>query len=242
MTNMKKYSLLLLVSYMFLLAGCIRIRSYKNYRRVIQTGIPAVVVVSDLEDTRVTINNNPRIRLTVTVYTKDLEPYETKITDTFSIIDLPRRGSIYYAKIDSTNQHNVVLLRRSDAEQYMDELRYIMENKLAGHNGTLPGSRLIDTRVGKNGVTQPITEQDTLHWQKGTARILSVQDTGKSSDFKPVVILVLEVFTPGMDAYTVEKEITLPTAVVKRLVQGTTLYVKINPDDPDNIMLILQGE
>ena len=116
MTNMKKYSLLLLASYMFLLAGCIGIRSYKSYKRVTQTGIPAVVSVSDLEDTRVTINNNPCIRLTVTVYTKDLEPYETKITDTFSIIELPRRGSIYYAKIDSTNRRNVVLLRRGDAE------------------------------------------------------------------------------------------------------------------------------
>ena len=182
MTNMKKYSLLLLAFYMFLLAGCIRFKSYKNYRRVIQTGIPAVVVVSDLEDTRVTINNNPRIRLTVTVYTKDPEPYETKITDIFSIIDLPRRGSIYYAKIDSTNRHNVVLLKRSDAEPYMDELRYIMENKLADHNATLPGSRFIDARIGKNGVTQPITEQDTRHWQKGTARIISVRDTGKSTD------------------------------------------------------------
>ncbi|UCH94736.1 MAG: hypothetical protein JSV88_31370, partial [Candidatus Aminicenantes bacterium] len=200
MTNMKKYSLLLLAPYMFLLADCIGIKSYKNYKRVIQTGIPAVVVVSDLEDTRVTINNNPCIRLTVTVYTKDLEPYETQITDTFSIIELPRRGSIYYAKIDSTNRSNVVLLRRSDAAPYMDEFRYIMENKLAGHNATLPGSRLIDTRIGKNGVTQPITEQDTLHWQKGTARILSVQDTGKSSDFEPVIILVLEVLAPGMDA------------------------------------------
>lgn len=238
---MKKYSLLLLASYMFLLADCIGVKSYKNYKQVIQTGIPAVVAVSDLEDTRVTINNNPCIRLTVTVYTKDLEPYETKITDTFSIIELPRRGSIYYAKIDSANRSNVVLLRRSDAAQYMDEIRYIMENKLAGHNATLPGSRLIDTRIGKNGGTQPITEQDTLHWQKGTARILSVRDTGKSSDFKPVIILVLEVLAPGMDAYTVEKEIKLPTAVVKRLVRGTTLYVKINPDDPDNIMLILQG-
>jgi hypothetical protein len=239
---MKKYLLLLLASYMFLLADCIGVKSYKNYKKVIQTGIPAVVVVSDLEDTRVTINNNPCIRLTVTVYTKDQEPYETKITDTFSIIELPRRGSIYYAKIDSTNRSNVVLLRQSDAAQYMDEIRYIMENKLAGHNATLPGSRLIDTRIGKNGVTQPITEQDTLHWQKGTGRILSVRDTGKSNDFKPVVILVLEVLAPGMDIYTVEKEITLPTAVVKRLVRGTTLYVKINPDDPDNIMLILQGE
>jgi hypothetical protein len=36
----------------------------------------------------------------------------------------------------------------------MDEIRYIMENKLTGHNATLPGSRLIDTRIGKNGVTQ----------------------------------------------------------------------------------------
>ena len=239
---MKKYSLLLLASYMFLLAGCIGVKSYKNYKQVIHKGIPAVVAVSDLEDTRVTINNNPRIRLTVTVYTKDLEPYETKITDTFSIIELPRRGSIYYAKIDSTNRRNVVLLRRSDAAQYMDEIRYIMENKLGGHKTTLPGSRIIDTRIGKNGRTQPITEQDTLHWQKGTARILSVRDTGKSSDFKPMVILVLEVLAPGMDAYTVKKEITLPTAVVKRLVRGTTLYVKINPDDPDNIMLILPGE
>lgn len=234
--------LLFSASCMFLLTGCIGLKSYKTYKRVIQTGFPAVVVVSDLEDTRVTINNNPCIRLTVTVYTKELEPFETKITSCFSIVELPRRGSVYYAKVDSANQSNAVLLRQNDAEQYMDELRYIMENKLPGHTAAPEGSQFIDARTGKNGETRPITEQDTQNWQKGTATIRSVRDTGKSRDFKPVVILVLDVLAPGMDAYTVEKEITLPTDVVKRLKAGTTLFVKINPHDPDNILLILQGE
>lgn len=234
--------LLVSASCMFLLAGCFGLKSYKVYKHVIETGNPAVVVVSDLEDTRITINDNPRIRLTVTVYTKDLEPYTTKITDTFSIVDLPRRGSVYYAKVDSANRFNAVLLKRGDAEQYMDELTYIMENKLPGHLRAKSGHRFIDARTGKDRGTLPVTEQDTQNWQKGTATIRSVRDTGKSRDFKPVVILVLDVLAPGMDAYTVEKEITLPTDVAKRLTPGTTLFVKINPHDPDNILLILQGE
>jgi len=83
-----------------------------------------VVVVLDLEDTRVTINDNPRIRLRVKVFSKELAPFETTIVDTFSRVDLPRRGDFFYAKFDLRNPSDVIILRKDDAEPIMEKLKY----------------------------------------------------------------------------------------------------------------------
>jgi hypothetical protein len=207
------------------------IKSYKNYKRVNQIGTPAVVVVLDLEDTRVTINDNPRIRLRVKVFSKELAPFETTIVDTFSRVDLPRRGDVYYAKFDLRNPSDVIILRKDDAELIMEELNDIKKNIL--------GKDTINNQVYLYGNIIRNEVKDTALWKRATARILSVKDTGRSKDFKPVVILTVEVSGSGIETYTVEKEVALPTFVIKRLVKETTLTAKIDPDDPTHIMLSL---
>jgi len=63
---------------------CILNCGQKDYDRIYEVGITGVGLVSKVEDTNVTINDNPKVRLYVTVYTLNKEPFEAVVTSVVS--------------------------------------------------------------------------------------------------------------------------------------------------------------
>lgn len=75
----------------------------------------------------------------------------------------------------------------------------------------------------------------------GTAKILSVTDTGASFNQRPEVDLELEIEVQGRAPYRVRQRHLVPRDSAPRLRQGEILRVKIDPGVADRLLIDWQG-
>ena len=108
-------------------AGCLVTRNYKYVNRI---GEPAVGVILEVSDTGIRINDNPKIRLKLKVYTMNRPPFIAEAKQVFSIVQIPRPGDQVYAKYDPNNPWNVIVLFRKDSEKIKDQLEYIKKYRM----------------------------------------------------------------------------------------------------------------
>jgi len=85
----------------------------RNRRRAQQfiqtTGRPARARILNVSDTGVTVNNNPRINMTIQVEAEGIEPYTITKSSTVSRLAIPRAGEVYEAYYDPANLKRVVI-------------------------------------------------------------------------------------------------------------------------------------
>ena len=77
-------------------------------------------------------------------------------------------------------------------------------------------------------------EQLMASGKQGTAKILSLEDTGMRVNDNPRVRLVLEVTIPGYTPYQVQKTLTMPLVRLAQVQVGSVVNVVADPDQPDN--------
>ncbi len=71
------------------------------------------------------------------------------------------------------------------------------------------------------------------------AQIKKVEDTGKSENFNPVIIIGYEVFIPNESSYYFEKEIAMPTDAVLKIKSliGKSYKARVHPTDRTKIVV-----
>lgn len=181
-------------------------------------GRPAEAVILNIGEAKggmvVTVNNQPFVSFELEIHDGSKKPYITTLSTIISRLAVPQfqPGTKVAVKIDPEDPMNVML----------DRSRKLFKPSYG--NVSLDGSK--ESRI-------------RTHGKKGQARILAVQDTGKSKDFQPVVLLTLEVWGPEVETYTFEKEIPIPTFAIKRLKPGKVVPAIIDPENETNIMLNL---
>jgi hypothetical protein len=81
--------------------------------------------------------------------------------------------------------------------------------------------------------------KDKLHETglRGTARLLSVRQTGMWMNNNPVVVLDLAVSVGDKPTYEVRHRETVPAIAVGRLTQGDTFDVKVNAHNPSDLIV-----
>jgi hypothetical protein len=104
-------SILILSIILILSSGCI---ITKNYKYVNKVGEPATAIVLDISDTGITINDNPKVRLTLEVHPQGRESFNVTIKQVVSRVTIPRIGDKVYVKFDPNNPANVILLYQKD--------------------------------------------------------------------------------------------------------------------------------
>ena len=123
---MKK--ILLLVCFTVIFYAC----DSADYDEVNKIGKVGVGEVLKVEDTKVTINDNPRVEITVKIYTKDGAPFESKFTNTVSRVEIPRRGDHLALKFDPNDKTKVIFLQQEDVDKVKAELDEISANMNRG--------------------------------------------------------------------------------------------------------------
>lgn len=86
----------------------------KNYKRINEIGESAEALVLDISDTGISINLNPKIRLTLKVYPKDREPYVATVSQVVSRITVPRVGDRLNVKYDPNDPAKVIIPYKED--------------------------------------------------------------------------------------------------------------------------------
>ena len=75
------------------------------------------------------------------------------------------------------------------------------------------------------------------HGIAGQAKIVGLQDTGWVINGSPRVELALEVSIPGRSTYSVRRTEVVPQIFVGLLTAGRPLAVRVDPTDPDNLVI-----
>lgn len=158
-----------------------------------------------------TINDQPVVNLRLRIHDGNKPPYEVSFDTVISRLSVPQfqPGVRIPVKIDPLDPNKVII----DSERTSEKPVY-------GNVGSSDDVQRIQTK-GK----------------KGTATIISVEDTGKSKDFNTIVKVLLEVSGPEIKKYSFEKEIPVPTNVAKMFVPGKTYPCVVDPENPETVML-----
>ncbi len=162
-----------------------------------------------------TINNQPVLNLKLLIDDGYRKPYQTSFDLIVSRSAVPQfqPGAMFAVKVDLADPKKVVF----DPE------------------ATSSVTTSVDSRsnIGGDDWTQldrTLLKQDGVN---AMAKLLGVDDTGRSEDFKPVVKLTYEVYLPGKEPYTFSKNIPISTAIVQKLktAVGKTFPARIHPKD-----------
>lgn len=115
---MKKCKKILFITFLaFILSNC----GQKDYDRIIEVGNVGVGVIDRVEDTNVTVNNDPKVRIYVTVYSLQEEPYEAVITSVVSRVAIPRAGDRIAVKNDPEDKQKIIWVLETDITQEVQQ-------------------------------------------------------------------------------------------------------------------------
>jgi hypothetical protein len=204
---------LLLVIGFFVLAstglqvGASIVRGLAN-RAVLAEGKSATAEIVQVRDTGESINDNPVVDVLLEVRPPDRSPFQAEAQLIVSRLQIPQfqPGAFVQVKYDP-DSHAVAIMQRVPGgikpTVYSDDWS--------------EDDRALVEREGIDGV----------------AKILSIEDTGRSKDFKPVVRIVYEVSIPQEEPYEISKEIPVPTPYIQQLqkVIGKRFPARIHPYD-----------
>jgi len=77
--------------------------------RLMKTGKSARGKVTKVEDTNVTLNKNPKVRLYVHVSPKDEEEFDAVVEKLVSRISVPRKGDVVTVWYDPNNRDDIIV-------------------------------------------------------------------------------------------------------------------------------------
>lgn len=196
----------------------------KEAENILKTGKPATATVIQLGECSkggiVTINDQPYVNLKLRIDDGKKKPYEVSFDILIPRTAVPQfqPGVVFPIKIDPNDQNKVVI----DPERIESHDRI-----LVGQNWSKGDEELI--------IAQGI---------EATARIVSIEDTGKSKNFKPIIKLVYEIQELGkVKSYKIIRKVPLATNTIQKLGSaiGTSLNAKIHPKDKRKVLILLEN-
>jgi hypothetical protein len=203
--------------------------SGKKAKEILSTGKSATATLVALGESSqggtVTINDQPYLNLKLQIDDGYKQPYEVSLDTVIPRSAVPQfqPGASFKVKIDPADP-NTVVFDAQGTESYVNSgaVQSVQQPTVGGKNWTQLDRTLLE-RDGKDGV----------------AKVLSIEDTGRSEDFNPLVRVSYEVFIPREEPYTVTKDIPMPTQYVQQLRQvvGKSFPCRVHPQDPQKIQV-----
>lgn len=186
-------------------------------KKILRTGRPAAAVIlaigENSEGGVVTVNNQPYLNLQLEVRDGTKRPYVVSIDTIISRSAIPQfqPGAVIPIKISQDDPNQIAI---------------------DWNASSVPA---VEKEKPTFGAEWSVTDQNLLKREgiDGSAKILSILDTGKSKNFNPVVQIEYEVKAKNIEPYTFTRELTFPTNVVLLLkkVIGKTYPARIHPQD-----------
>lgn len=199
----------------------------KKGREILTNGRAATATVIGIGENSgggtLTINDQPVLNIRLQIDDGYRQPYEVSF-DTIvprSAVPQFQPGVAFAVKVDPNDPQKVVLDPEGASK--------FQGSSAAGSTPTVGGK-------GWTQLDHTLLERDG---KDGVAKVLSVEDTGRSEDFNPLVRVSYEVFIPREEPYTVTKDIPMPTQYVQQLRQvvGKSFPCRVHPKDPQKIQV-----
>ncbi|HNW89674.1 MAG TPA: hypothetical protein PKN48_08410 [Bacteroidales bacterium] len=194
----------------------------KLARQILASGSDATATIVSIGENSqggiVTINDQPLLNLVLRIDNNYDPEYDVSFDTIIPRSAVPQfqPGAKFAVKVDRADKNNVVF------------------NQKSADSSNIPDKK--PTYGGKGW-----TELDRLRMEQagidGMAKLMSIEETGKSEDFNPVILMGYEVTIPGETPYFFEKEIAMPTEAAMKLktLIGSSYKARIHPDDKTKI-------
>lgn len=201
----------------------------RETRRIMANGRSAQAMVQQIGESSLggvtTINEQPYLNLQLEVRDGNRPPYTVNLDTIIPRASVPQfqPGVMIPVKIDPNDANKIVIDWSGNAGSRV-------QSSSRSESGMPTVGNVHEWTAADN---QLLEEQGI----DGSAKILSLEDTGKSENFNPVVRLTYEVRGRNLDPYTFSKEIALPTPVVQQLkgVVRKSFPARIHPHDRTKI-------
>jgi hypothetical protein len=199
----------------------------RDTKRILSTGMPAQALIKQIGESSIggalTINEQPYLNLQLEVREGTSPPYTVSLDTIIPRSAVPRfqPGALIPVRIDPADPQKVVIDWSGGVDQ-----------------GSPPAAAAATPTVGNiDGWTQQDNQLLDEQGIDGSAKLLSIEDTGKSLDFNPVVKISYEIRGRNIDTYSFSKEVPLPTQTINMLkkVIRKSFPARIHPHDRTKI-------
>lgn len=197
--------------------------SGKEAALILQAGREATATVLGIGENSgggtLTINNQPVLNLVMSIKLGNLQPFEVSMDVLIPRAQVPQfqPGAVFPVKVHPEDQNKVVLDRT--------RLETMRKPSVGGKGWSQMDHELTE----KSGIDAMVD-------------IVSIEDTGKSEDFKPVVRMIYDVHKSGEMVYRLEKEVPMPSEMISKMqaVVGKSFKGKIHPYDKEKVSIDIE--
>jgi hypothetical protein len=138
----------------------------KKKERILTDGISAEAVVLNVADTGVTINDNPRVKLTLQVQPEGDAPFQAEKKVTVSRVDIPRPGDHMWVRYDPADPSEIEFDTAKVAQVNAGAQEQVAQAAAAAVPADLQGSGILGrgacVEVQKNDMGQLVDVQMTV--------------------------------------------------------------------------------
>ncbi len=188
----------------------------KKKRNILENGVQAQAIVIGVRDTGVTINENPRVELTLQVRPDGATPFEAKKKVTVSRVSIPRPGDGYWVRFDPADP----------TEIEFDTERVAEINAAAEASVAEAAASQVPADLAQNGILG-----------RGACVSVDKTPTGTLVDCALTVGVRL---VDGTPSYRAQTHISLSPENAEKLIPGQTLFtVRADPNNHERIALSL---
>jgi hypothetical protein len=185
-------------------------------KKILSEGIQARAVVLNVQDTGVTVNDNPRVKLTLQVQPEGEVPFEVSKKQTVSRVSIPRAGDEYLVRYDPADPSSVEF----------DTAAAKQVNQAAQTNIAEAAASQVPSDLAANGIL-------------GRGACVDVQKTpvGQLIDCAMTVGVRL---TDGTPPYQANCRLSLSAENAAKLIPRQTLFtVRVDPQNHSRIAVSL---
>lgn len=186
-------------------------------KKILENGTQAQAVVLNVADTGMTINDNPRVKLTLQVQPEGGAPFQVEKKVTVSRVAIPSIGDTYFVRFDPADPTNVEF----------DESRARQANVQAETKLAEAAASAVPADLAANGIL-------------GRGACVDVQKTPIGSGLIDCALTVGVRLVDGTPSYRATCHISLSQENADRLIPGQTLFtVRADPNNHERIALSL---
>jgi hypothetical protein len=206
----------------------------KRKQRLEEAGVNAAAQIVEVRDTGMTVNNNPRVAITMQVAPSDgSAPFAVSTKQTVSRVAIPRAGDAFVVRYDPDDHDNFAIVGAMEAPDASGAGNQFLDDASAGQIAAAATAAPDEVQRGS-------AAQLLASGQRMTAIVREFSPTGKTvgdvdptkpDPNDPVYVFKVELATGGtpIEATFMHR---VPEAKAPTLALGEQLSVAVNPANP----------
>ncbi|MEN1987772.1 hypothetical protein [Paenibacillus hubeiensis] len=192
--------------------------------RRIKSGLPAVGIINAIQQTGTYVNEQPEVRLRLTVSRKGREKYDAELRTIVPLTSLAQfqPGSFVPLIVSEKDERKVGLDLKGRLSQ--DDLQELLNEKMV-QQGVSPEMMEI-ARTG----------------EKAMAKIMDVTPLGSITSGKIKLQITLSITKSSGETFTVTTQKEILTSALPQVQQGHIIQVMYSPQDPSKVVFALNAQ